>query len=113
MRPAVGFLGILVMVSGACGGGDPDTTPDADVVDPDATPELGDYDALFDPDHIVEVSIELDDADWDELRFQTRTFTSVLEGDCLGGPIESPFTTFEADLTVDGDAIGRVGIKKK
>jgi len=109
MRGAVAFLVIL----GACGGGEPDAGPDAGG-EPDAEVDQDDpADALFAPDHVVEVSITVDEADWDALRYQTRTISSVIEGDCLGGPVVSPFTTFEAEVTIDGTTIDRVGIKKK
>ncbi len=108
MRAAVVFLGVIA----ACGGGEPDSVRpdgggevDADVGDP--------ADALFAPDHLVEVSISLDPGDWDVLRGQTRTISSVIEGDCLGGPIVSPFTTFPATITIDGVTIEDVGVKKK
>ncbi len=68
---------------------------------------------LFDPNHIVEVSITMSPTEWEALRNETRTIGSVIEGACLSKPIESPFTTFEAIVTIDGTTIPRVGIHKK
>ncbi len=70
-------------------------------------------DALFAPDHLVEVAIELPGADWDALRAQTRTVISILAGDCLSHPPESPFTWFPAKVTIDGEVAARAGVRKK
>ena len=38
---------------------------------------------LFDPNHLVDVRIEMAKAGWDKLRHQTRLFVASLE--CVGG----------------------------
>ena len=73
----------------------------------------GDDGALFDPDHLLEVEIEMASGDWEALRGQTRSVLDVLGGDCLAEPFESPFTWFRADLTVDGEEYPQVGLRKK
>jgi spore coat protein H len=80
---------------------------------PDAGGETGDDTALFDRDHLLEVEIEMADADWDALRAQTRSVLDILGGNCLAQPFESPFTYFRADLTVDGQTLPQVGLRKK
>jgi hypothetical protein len=96
----------------ACGGGSPEGLDAGDdIPPPDAT--TGDPASLFDPDHIVEVDLTMAPVDWDVLRQQTRTLQSVLEGDCLAAPFESPFTTFPAAITVDGIHVASVGVHKK
>ncbi len=80
---------------------------------PDAGPGAVDDSALFDRDHLVEVEIEMDAADWDALRAETRSLLDILGGDCLAQPFESPFTYYRADLTVDGDSYPQVGVRKK
>ena len=68
----------------------------------------------FDPNHILQVEIEMDPADWEELRHQERTFTSILAGeDCMDGPFDSPYTYFHADVTIDGQAAQDIGVRKK
>jgi len=69
--------------------------------------------ALFAPDHLIEVEIELDPGDWNDIRNQTRDFYELLGGDCLAEPFASPFTYFEAEITVDGEVIEDVGVRKK
>jgi hypothetical protein len=71
-------------------------------------------DALFDPEHLLEVAIQLDPADWDALRRQERNLLALFAGtDCLAAPFESPFTDFPAHVTVDGVALEPVALRKK
>jgi len=72
-----------------------------------------DRDGLFGTDRVQEVVIELDAADWADLRKQTRSMFDVLAGDCMAGPAVSPFTWFEADVTIDGTTYDRVALRKK
>lgn len=68
---------------------------------------------VFRRDRLLDIHIEMDPADWDELRKQTRTFLDVLGPGCLDGPPVSPFTYFEADVTIDGVTVSNVGVRKK
>lgn len=76
-----------------------------------AMPDL--TEALFAPDHLLEVSIDLSPADWDVLRFQGRTFSDLLGEGCLDGPKVSPYTYFPAKVTVDGEVLENSGVRKK
>jgi spore coat protein CotH len=68
----------------------------------------------FDPDHILQVSLTLDEDDWDTLRNQTRTFFTELSGDdCMSEPFESPYTYFSADVVIDGESLDHIGVRKK
>jgi spore coat protein CotH len=68
----------------------------------------------FVADHVLEIELTLDPADWDALRRQNRDFFTTLGGaDCLAEPFGSPFTYFEATVTVDGETRERVGVRKK
>ena len=90
--------------TGGAGDGGPETAP-PDAADPSAP--------LFDPNHIVEVRIDMTPADWDALRLQTRDLWDILGGDCVAAPFASPFTYFTGTVTVDGQRLDNVGIKKK
>ena len=86
----------------------------ADEVDTGDIPiEAHPSDALFALDRLLQVEIEVDEADWDVLRLQGRTFGEVLRGDCLAEPFESPYDWFEATISIDGEEVGQVGIRKK
>ena len=67
----------------------------------------------FPVDELLLVELELAPADWDQLRFETRSLFEVLGGDCLDGPFESPYTELRAELRVNGEALGPVGLRKK
>ena len=88
------------------GGGEADAGPGADG-------GSGDDDALFAPDHLLEVEIEIAEADWDALRTESRSVLDIFGGDCLAQPFESPFTYYRADVTVDGVSYAQVGLRKK
>jgi len=90
----------------ACGG-------KSEVVDTGTLPVEDPSDALFATDRLLQVEIEVDEADWDVLREQGRTFGDVLRGDCLAEPFESPYDWFEGTITIDGEELGQVGIRKK
>ena len=66
-------------------------------------------DRLFQRDHIVQVSIDLPEEKWAELCLQTRTM-----GEALSKTLpEKPFTYMKGHITIDGDRIENVGIRKK
>lgn len=63
---------------------------------------------ILDDTRVIDVAIELDAADWEALRNQSRDMGRALRGDT-----ESPFTWFRGDVTVDGVRVEGVGIRKK
>lgn len=65
---------------------------------------------LLDPGHLVEVRIEVPEADWDKIRVQSRDFAAF-----FGGATEAarPYTYVKADVWIDGVKIESVGIRKK
>ncbi len=69
--------------------------------------------ALYARDRIVQVAIELAPAAWDTLRAQGRTLFDILGPGCLDAPQASPFTWFSATVTVDGQTLTHVGVRKK
>ncbi len=62
---------------------------------------------------LLPVEIDLPAEDWAALCDQRRNIVEVLAGDCQSGPLESPYTWFEADAVVGGQALERVGVRKK
>lgn len=87
----------------------PDATPPDAVVEPEPDPT----EAAFAADHLMIVSLEIDPADWDALRVQSRGRLSFEGEDCLDQPFESPYDWFHARLTVDGVTYEDVGVRKK
>ena len=68
---------------------------------------------LFDPDHILEVRIELPRSDWDRIRSERRDEAALLAGDCLARPFARPFSWARARVTVLGQTLDAVGVRKK
>lgn len=67
----------------------------------------------YDPVHVIDVQIELADADWSSLCAQTRDPYELLSGECQAQPFENPFTPFSATVTLDGETFGPVTVRKK
>lgn len=64
--------------------------------------------SIYDKAKILDVSIEIPEADWKQLCQQSRNPRGV-----FSGKIEDPFTYFRGDITIDGVLIKSVGIRKK
>lgn len=79
---------------------------------PDSLPGQDDA-VVFARDVLHEVALELAPEDWAALRVQERNFYEFFGEDCMAGPWGSPYTWFRADATVDGQALGPVGVRKK
>src|SRR5688572_16346434 len=96
-----------ILLASACG-----SAPIAPVPDSGPRVDAGPPHDYFVPDHVLEISIEMSNADWDAMRMQTRDFFSLLVGaDCLDEPFASPFTFFDATLTIDGETRAHVAIR--
>ena len=83
-----------------------------DMRDPDESEDL--TDELFRTDRLLQVSITMNEADWDDLRAQSRSIFDLFRGrECLDQPFGSVFTWFEASITLDGETYPRVEVRKK
>ena len=68
---------------------------------------------LFDPTQVVEVSITMKAEDWDFIRTQTRDLSANSGDKCMSGPFLSPFVYKPATVTVNGQTLANVGVRKK
>lgn len=91
--------------AGAGGSGGAPDAPDASTPDPS--------DAIYNPEHVLDVVIDMAPADWDALRYQGRNVNVELGEGCLDGPKPSPYTYFPATVTVDGQKLEMSGVRKK
>lgn len=111
------LFALLASLALACSGGDTEGADAGAGVDagplPDAGPTYADGDWLFEPDRLLRVEIELPTADWDELRFQTRSILAILGETCGDEPAPKVFTYFKAKVTIEGEVFEEVGIRKK
>ncbi len=77
-------------------------------------PDAGDPSiAAFAPDRVIEVAVTMAPADWDTLRNQKNDSLALLGPTCQAGPPRRAFTELPADVTLDGEAVPRVAIRKK
>jgi len=102
---SIALLCLLAMLVTGCTPGDPLLDPL-----PGPLPPEGSY---FAADRVLDVAIELAPEDWDTLRFQSRTLSDILGGDCLGAPPDDIFDFFPATVSVDGETMSNVGVRKK
>lgn len=98
LGPVLALLGWFTLA--ACGS-DPPAEPPAP---PDETQ------ALYDPAHVVEVSLTLEAKDWDKLRRQGHSVDEYIQ--CkVAAP--DPYKNFPAVATIDGQTLPKVGVRKK
>lgn len=95
------LLAVLFLV--ACGPGQGGAPSQSESTGPDGS------EALFEPNHVIDVHVELAPGDWDALRDEGRSFTDVFSG-CTEG---FEYTYFSATVTVDGEVYEEVAVRKK
>ncbi|MFT5355818.1 MAG: hypothetical protein ACI9KE_003037 [Polyangiales bacterium] len=83
---------------------------DASPMDIGAAPDPSD--ALFRADHVLEISITMDPADWASLRAEPERI-GLPKITCDEQPAERIYTYFSADITIDGETTTNVGLRKK
>jgi len=107
----LGLLALVLLIG--CGGDDGPVAPDGGA-EPDAGPDasVDPSDALFDPDHILEVSITLAPADWAQLRAEPDEI-GLPQTTCAAVATVEPYTQFHADITIDGVTVEDVAVRKK
>jgi spore coat protein H len=88
--------------------GNTDAGPENDPIK-DAGPDIDETNALFDPEHVVNIQIEMDPKNWEILRYEGRELISVFSG--CGADFE--YTYFDATATIDTTKIEHVAIRKK
>ena len=77
--------------------------------DPMENPAPAEPAALYDPEHLVEVSIELAASDWEKLRAEGRSLFDFF----LARNAELEYSEFAAVATVDGQRYENVTVRKK
>jgi len=82
-------------------------------VDAGADGGLDPSDTLFDPQRALQISISMNEDDWEELVSQERHYLDVIGESCNESPPEQPFTYFPADIAIDGEVIADVGVRQK
>ncbi len=109
LLPALALLSLSALAGCSCG------SPTIGPLDSgDSAPEEDLSEHVYDPDHVLRVEIDIEEAYWEALRTQTRDAWDLLSGeDCLDEPFGSPFTYFPATVAIDGQVFPNVGVRKK
>lgn len=109
------FLGLILLAG--CGPKEPATVDDPPV-DTDEKPDndalLAAAAALYAPDRMLEIEIEMAIEDGASLAAETNSIFNLLEGeDCLDEPPNAPFNWYPGNIVIDGERIDNVGFRKK
>lgn len=105
----------MLLILAACAG--PTSTSPADT--PTDSGDTGEFpggaeaDVVYDIAVLHEVVVTLADADWAALRVQERNFYELFDEGCMDGPWGNPYTWFNAEVQIDGEGLGPVGVRKK
>ncbi|MSQ03420.1 MAG: hypothetical protein EXR71_16275 [Myxococcales bacterium] len=87
--------------------------PSADSADTGEFPGGAEADVVYDVTALHEVIVTMADADWAALRVQERNVYELFGEGCMDAPWGSPYTWFDAEVQIDGEALGPVGVRKK
>ena len=69
---------------------------------------------MFDPDRLLEIDVRIQEADWELLRFEELdVLGEILLPTCGTAPWADPYNFYPADVTVDGQTLTNVGVRKK
>lgn len=106
------LIGLWVVSLIGCGGGSSSTTTPSDdtKTGESANPlEIGGDGNLYAPDRLVQVSINMNPDDFERLKAEGRSLASTAQA-CVP---EYEYTEFVASVTIDGDTLPDVVIRKK
>lgn len=106
------LLCALAALTIGCGSEVFEDGPDGEASRVDAGTAVDLSEALFRPDHILEVEITLAAADWELLRNEPDVI-GMPKVMCAYQPTEKPYNYYMAEVTVDGATVSNVGVRKK
>ena len=75
-------------------------------------PGEGADDALFALDHLLDVRVNIEEENWDNLRFERRSLVEIFGPGCYD-PIPDAFNYYPGNIEVDGESLDNVGIRAK
>ena len=101
------FISTLVRANGA----ESSVTPQASA--PTSKVAANPSDTLFSPHRLVEIRIDIAAENWNTLRYQHHDLIAYLSRQRLENPAPQPYTTYKADISIDGVKVKSVGIRKK
>ncbi|EHJ05668.1 CotH kinase family protein [Marinobacter manganoxydans] len=103
------MIGAGLLAGCGGGGGETEVSSPSDF-DPPAEPvNIGGDAELYDPERLIDVSVSMSSADFSKLKSEARTLAST-DRECVP---EFEYTEFTASVTIDGDRMDRVIVRKK
>ncbi|WP_372999380.1 CotH kinase family protein [Marinobacter sp.] len=100
---------VSVLLGGCGGGGDTEASSPSDFEPPAEPVNIGGDAQLYDPDRLIEVAVSMNADDFQKLRSEARTLAST-DRECVP---EFEYSEFNASVTIDGDRMDRVIVRKK
>jgi hypothetical protein len=74
-------------------------------------------DYMFDPERLLEITIKIQESDWDLLRVEAIDVLGLIFSPLCGtapfSALSTPYNFYDAEVTVDGYTFDNVGIRKK
>jgi spore coat protein CotH len=105
-RNFLASLALLALCAGCgAGGGGTEVASDDEL----RTTSVDTSDVLFEPDRLLQIDIEMDPAEYDILRYEGRYMPQLISG-CAAN---FEYSHFKATVTVDGEVLPEVDIRKK
>jgi len=99
---------LSVLISG-CGGGGSETSDPSDFEPPAEPVNIGGNADLYDPERLLTVDLTMNPEEFSKLRSEARTLAST-DRECVP---EFEYTEFKASVTIDGDEMNNVVVRKK
>lgn len=103
------MIGALILAGCGGGGGDTEVSDPSDFEPPAEPVNIGGDAELYDPERLIDVSVTMNPAELSQLRSEARTLAST-DRECVP---EFEYTEFTASVTIDGDRMDRVIVRKK
>lgn len=97
------------------GGADAAMEPDGGAADAMSEPDAAaddPSDVLFRPDHVLEIGITLDAADWELLRHEPEHL-GMPDTTCGHRATETAYHYYPGEISIDGVVVSEVGVRKK
>lgn len=69
-------------------------------------------DAMFEPDRLLDIHVEMDESDWERLRYEHHNLFFRDPKEAVGVR-PNPYTYYHANVTIDGERMENVGIRMK
>ena len=110
-RGPLAMFGVLAWLATYAIGCDAPPVDDEEPFDPSTYADGSE--PLFEPTRLLEVALTLEPDDWETLGREGRTLQAGSCAEIANGPQDYDYTYFPAELSIDGEDLETVGVRKK